>query len=445
MSVALIDAAATVLAAAGVGAHSRLCCALSGGVDSVVLLDLLSGLRGRFGYTLAAAHVHHGLSPAADAWREFCADYCRRLDVPFSAFEVTVSRDHPAGLEAAAREVRHAVLNGIDCDWLVFGHHRDDQAETLLFRLFRGTGLRGAGAMAAIEHGAGDRPGRLRPLLAHGRATLVQWAHERALDWIEDDSNSDRRFARNDIRHRILPAIEGAFPAARTALARAAAHFREASDLLDDLAAIDELACGGPVLERDALLALSDARIVNLLRWQARRRGVPAPGSARLREGLRQLRATPAARPLHLPFGALACCVYHDRIWLEPVVAQVPAPCALEGGALGAQTLPWAGGQVVFHEVRGAGVGRVILGQTNRCRLVPRAPGLRLRPGPARPSRTFKNLCQEAGIPVWMRNRLPVLEIDGAVAWIGGIGVDAAFACPPGEAGILPEWLPFSS
>ncbi|MDO9598793.1 MAG: tRNA lysidine(34) synthetase TilS [Azoarcus sp.] len=444
MSAALLDTVAEVLVASGVGPHSRLCCALSGGVDSVVLLDVLVRLRERFGYALSAAHVHHGLSPAADTWLGFCAGYCRRLDVPLSSFRVAVPRDDPQGLEAAARQVRHAALQCVECDWLVFGHHRDDQAETLLFRLFRGTGLRGAGAMPAVEPPAAGVRGKLRPLLEQGRTALVQWAQVHAIDWVEDESNGDCRFTRNDIRHRILPAIEVAFPAASTALARAASHFREASDLLDELAAADELACGGASLERVALLTLSDARIINLLRWQARQRGVPAPSSARLREGLRQLRAAPAARPLHLPLGELACCAYRGRVWLEPVLTQSLVACTWRGGVVPGQALHWGGGSVVFRAVPGAGIAPSVLGRAIQCRLVPRAPGLRLRLGQGRPSRTVKNLCQEAGIPVWMRERLPVLEIDGATVWIAGIGVDAAFACRADELGILPEWLPFS-
>lgn len=440
-----VDAAAAILAAAGVGPHSRLCCALSGGVDSVVLLEVLVRLRARFGYTLSAAHVHHGLSPAADHWRDFCAALCQRLEVPFSAFEVTVVRDHPAGLEAAARQARHDALARMACDWLVFGHHLNDQTETLLFRLLRGTGVRGAGCMAAIEPAAAVHPGRLRPLLGVTRAELVCWAQAHGLDWVEDESNRDCRHARNDIRHRILPAIELAFPAAAPALARAASHFREASDLLDELAAQDEAACGGAALDRGALLALSDARILNLLRWQARRRGVPTPGSARVREALRQLRAVADAHPLYLPLGEVACCAYRGRVWLEPVRSSMPTPPPWGGGVQPGLVLPWGEGSVVFRAAHGAGIGAHLLDQAPVCRLLGRGSGLRLRLGPGRPSRSLKNLCQEAGIPAWMRDRLPVLEIDGVTAWVGGIGVDAAFACAPGAAGIMPEWVPFSS
>nr|HRM70216.1 tRNA lysidine(34) synthetase TilS [Thauera phenylacetica] len=150
---ALPESAAAVLAAAGVGAGSRVCCALSGGADSVVLFELLRRLQPRFDFGLLAAHVDHGLSPNAPAWARACVERCAAAGIPLQVFRVEVDRAHADGLEAAARAARHAALAQVDCDWLAFGHHQDDQAETLLFRLLRGSGVRGAAAMRAVEPG----------------------------------------------------------------------------------------------------------------------------------------------------------------------------------------------------------------------------------------------------------------------------------------------------
>ena len=319
---AVLDAAVATLAAAGVDSRSRLCCALSGGIDSVVLLDVLHTLRPRLDVTLEAAHVHHGLSPAADEWQDFCARLCDRYAVPLHVFRVDVPRDHPGGLEEAARIARHAALSHVDCNWLVLGHHRDDQAETVLFRLLRGAGVRGAAAMAAIEPADGSiKTGRLRPLLDVAREEILAYAREKNLDWINDASNADPCFTRNDLRHRILPAIETRFPAARLTLARAAAHFREAAGLLDELARLDAAAAtleGGEgehrVFNRAFLLGLSPARLANLFRWELKRLGAMPPTTARLAEAMRQLRATPG--PLCLPLGDFACHSRRGRVWL---------------------------------------------------------------------------------------------------------------------------------
>jgi len=431
---ALARDVAAVLAAAGVGVGQRLCLGFSGGVDSSVLLHLLAGLRPRFGFELVAAHVHHGLSPDADAWQRACAAQCAALGVPLHAFRVTVARGDPAGLEAAARAARRAALAQVDCDWLVSAHHQDDQAETVLFRLLRGTGLRGAAAMAPIEPG---RPGRLRPLLAVRRADIVACAEAHGLSWVEDESNADVRHARNFLRHRIFPALETTFPGAVPALTRAAEHFREADELLDALAAQDAAVCGEP-LAREALLALPDARLRNLLRWCVRRQGGEAPARARLVEAVRQLRAAARDHPLHLCLGATMCCAYRDVVWVEPGLADAPARAVAWRGEA---ELAWGAGRVRFEATRGGGLRRAALARATVCELVPRWPGLAMRQGAGRPRRSFKNLCQEAGIPAWLRPHLPVLRVDGAAAWIGELGVAAEFACAPDEEGVSAAWL----
>lgn len=434
----LPESAAAVLAAAGVGAGSRVCCALSGGVDSVVLFELLRRLQPRFGFSLRAAHVDHGLSPNAAAWARACAERCLAAGVPLQVFRVEVERAHADGLEAAARAARHAALAQVDCDWLAFGHHQDDQAETLLFRLLRGTGVRGAAAMRAVEPGGAGRVGRLRPLLGLRRAQLLEWAGAHGLGWVEDESNAELRFTRNALRHRLLPVAEGLFPAAVPNLARAAAHFAEADALLGELAAIDAAACGAPVLCRADLLALTPARQANLLRWLLLGSGAPLPGAAPLGEALRQLRACDPAHPLRLPLGAWVCCAYRDRVWLEP--AQPPAPQALHWQ--GEAAMHWGGDEVRLVASIGAGLGRGCLEDAGEVLLGPRREGLRMRLHPARPRRELRKLCQEAAIPAWLRDRLPVLWVDGEPAWVGGIGVAAEFACAPGAAGLVPEWRP---
>lgn len=441
----MLASATRVLATAGLQPGDRLCCALSGGIDSVVLLDLLVRLKPEFRYELSAAHVHHGLSPAADEWQGAVEARCAALGVPLRIFRVEVPRASAEGLEAAARRLRHAALGAVACDWLAFGHHRDDQAETLLFRLFRGTGVRGAGAMVAVERADAGQPARIRPLLDSGRDEIAAWAHTHGLQWAEDESNADCRFARNHIRHQVLPAVKASFPGAPAALARAAAHFREAGALLDEIAVMDETACGGRLLERERLLALTDARVCNLLRFQVRRQGLAAPPSARLNEALRQIRETAPTRPLHLPLGEAACCVYRGKVWLEALAPPVPAVLSWQGAKQLPMVLPWGSGRVRLLRQTGAGIALASLQAAHEVRLATRWPGLRLRLARERPSRTFKNLCQEAGIPAWMRERLPVLEIDGAAAWVGGLGVDAAFACAPGEDGLVPEWEALSS
>jgi tRNA(Ile)-lysidine synthase len=428
---------AACLAAARVAPGQRLCVALSGGVDSVVLTCLLAELRKAFNFTLSACHVHHGLSPHADDWLAYCARLCARLEIPFEGHRVSVPGDSGSGLEAAARAERHAVLGAVPADWLVFAHHLDDQAETLLFRLARGTGLRGAGCMRAVDRTPTGRP-CLRPLLTVRRAQIEAWARARGLEWVEDESNADLSFARNRLRHVVLPELGQVFAHAPAALARAAGHFQEASDLLDELAAIDAAACGVP-MRRVSLAALPVARASNLLRWLVRGLGFTSPPRVRLAEALRQLEAAAPNTALYLPLGGGAvCCAFRDRCWVEGEDGAAYLPVRWQG----AQEHAWGRGVVRFRGTAGAGLDQARLGQALEVALVPRWPGLRMRQHAGGPHRSLKNLCQEAGIPPWMRARLPVLRVDGAAAWIGGIGLAAGFACAPTDAGLEPEWNP---
>lgn len=264
----------------------------SGGLDSTVLLHATSRLASGADLALAALHVHHGLSIHADAWAEACARICQGLAVPLRVRKVQVPEANGEGTEAAARGVRHQALCDHPADWILLAHHADDQAETVLHNLLRGAGVRGAAAMPEAR----DRI--LRPLLDLSRTMLLDYARYHGLTWIEDESNADRRFSRNFLRHEILPAIGSRFPKAGERLALAASRFGEASALLDDLAALD--LCGAPAtfpLPLSLFRGLSDARARNLLRAMLTWHHVQPPDEVRMKEFVRQLRA--AARDRH--------------------------------------------------------------------------------------------------------------------------------------------------
>lgn len=292
--------------AARIAPDERLCVALSGGCDSVTLLHLLSrlGLGGR----LSALHVHHGLSPNADAWAAFCADTCAALDVPFSIRRVTVPPASGSGLEAAARAARYAAFADCDADCLLLAQHRGDQAETLLFNLLRGCGVTGAAAIP-VERRLGQLR-LLRPLLAVPRGEIEVYARATGLAWVDDESNADLAFSRNYLRHQTLAALAERFPGTEAALAQAAANFAEAQALLDELAVADwQAAADGDSARLAVLRTLSPARLKNLLRYRLRELGWQVPVASRLEEFARQiLVAGPDRHPaLSLPGGRMLC------------------------------------------------------------------------------------------------------------------------------------------
>ena len=425
---------AETLEAAAIGAGQRLLIGFSGGLDSTVLLHALAPLRGRFSFQLLAHHVHHGRSAQADAWAAHCAAVCASLEVPLEVARVQVAPQAGEGWEAAARRLRHAAWQGCNAHWWVSAHHRDDQAETVLFRLLRGAGVDGAAGMAPVAPGRGG-PGRLRPLLGLARRELLAAAQAAGLRWVEDESNADPVFTRNFLRHQVLPVIETRFPGANAALARSAGHFAEAADLLGELADIDGQACGERPMSRPAFAQLSRSRQANLLRHRLGAMGRSMPDAARLDEALRQLAQASADHPLSLPLGDAELHAYRARLWLTPPLPALPTdPCPWRGAPLA-----WGEGLVECREGVGAGLeaawlaGRAL---TVRCAW----PGARMRL-PGRPDKPFGQLAQEADLAPAERQRVPVLCVDGVPAWIAGIGVAEGFVCPPDRPGWVLRWV----
>src|SRR5688500_11421124 len=224
--------------------------ALSGGVDSVTLLHKLRA-RG----PVAAIHVHHGLSPNADAWAAFCRKLCKQWDVPLTVYRVKVVRSGK-GLEAAARQARYEAFAKADAQCIALAHNLDDQAETVLMNLLRGAGRRGASGMP--KHSRFKGKTLLRPLLDTPRAAIEAYARRHRLDWVEDESNADESLTRNFVRRRLAPLLDEKYPGWRRNLARAARHFSRkeagAQDLLRKF------------LQSRGLRAPSEAKLVEMLK-----------------------------------------------------------------------------------------------------------------------------------------------------------------------------------
>jgi tRNA(Ile)-lysidine synthase len=377
---------------------------LSGGVDSVVLLHRLRELAPRAGFRLSALHVHHGLSAHADAWARFCRKLCKDWGVPLSVRKVRVRRQG-AGLEAAARAARRAALANAAADTIALAHHLDDQAETVLLNLLRGAGPRGAAAMPAAGRLGAKR--LLRPLLAVPRREILAYARAHRLRWVEDESNRDDALTRNFLRLHVGPLLESRFPRWRESLARAA-----------------------------RLFAGQDARAERALRAFLARQGLRAPSEAKLIEMLKQLTASGARTRMRHDGKELR--VYRGAIEVAPALE---APAFTPLGWHGEPRLPIAAlaGELRFRRARGAGIAAALVaGRTFRVRL--RAGGERLQPDPRRPRRSLKNLFQEAGVPPWRRERLPLLFCGNDLVWAPGLGVDAAWQAAGRSRSIVPEW-----
>ncbi len=422
------------------------CIALSGGIDSVVLLHALAPWARECGIPFGAMHVHHGISLHADAWARFCSDLCDSLRVACKIVRVDISRWRDQGIEAAARAARWQALARCGAHHIALAHHRDDQAETVLLQLLRGAGVPGLAGMG-VE---GSVPGRakderatpivLRPMLDVTRTQIEAFARARGLAWIDDESNDDITLARNYLRHRVMPLLVANEPAAVANLARSARHLAQAADLLTELGRADlrRLMQQGS-LRLPALLALPEGRAANALRVWVRDQAVMAPTSVQLDELIRQLRQAQPAATVAFESPQYALRRYRDRLYFIGEQAVAPTRFEIAWNGRARWPLPLLGGVLTMRKRLGIGIaGRWM--RSERITVRSRLPGGQICLNPGGGHRSLKNLFQEAGVPPWERERLPLVHVDGELACVPGIGVDVAFRARDGELGWTAIW-----
>lgn len=413
--------------------------ALSGGLDSVVLLHAMAAVRDRIGLPLRAVHVDHGIHEDAARWSGHCRSLCRQLSIPLVERRVNVTPSPRESLEALARNARYRAIAEVlrEREMLLLAQHGDDQVETFLLQLLRGAGVEGLSAMPRLRAWRGGW--MARPLLGFTRAQLRRWAEAQDLSWIEDPSNRDRRIARNYLRHEILPRLRQRWPALATTVGRSAAHCAEAAELLRELAGEDLEKAEGVTpwqLSIPSLLELSPPRQRNLLRHWIREREVAVPGSRVLETVLRQAAARVDAVP-EVRWKGGVVRRYRHRLYLFPE----PLPEAPRE-----QVLHWRGGEPLALP---RGLGRLVPPAAGRPGWFPEAGvevvfdrrALRCRLAGREGSRGFKALCQALGIPPWLRPLLPLLLVDGRLAAVADYALCEPFGGAPGLCWERPEWL----
>jgi tRNA(Ile)-lysidine synthase len=418
-------------ALAGVPPGRTIVAALSGGPDSVALLDALATAARASGLGVVAAHLDHRLRDGSAADAAFCARLCERLGVPLRTASADVrgrARREGGGLEQAARRARYAFLRAVKAEAgahaIAIAHTRDDQAETVLMRLLRGSGRTGLGAMRPRSAGV------LRPLLGVSRADVIAHLRHRGLTWREDPTNSDTRILRNRVRHELIPYLEARFnPSVRGALARAASVLAAEQDLLDSMAAelmprVARLEAGRAVIDRAALAAAPEAlaRLVvrRCLRAAGGLRGVARVHVERL---LALARARGASgRRLALP-GRREAVVRFGELWIRPAA---PAWDAFEAALAvpGRVVLP-DGSVLTARRASGPGAveGCAVVAVADEPLVVrTRRPGDRVRS--AGRERSLKRLLLEGRVPADERQRLPLVAAGGRVIWFPGLRPD---------------------
>ena len=416
-------------------APSGLCVALSGGLDSTVLIAALARLRNLARVPpLRAIHVDHGLHADAPQWARACAALCDRLGVPCGQVTVDARPAPGESPEAAARTARYMALTRMlgDTEVLVTAHHADDQLEGILLQWLRGGGLRAVAGMPRVApFGSGWHA---RPMLNFTREDLRTWGEQEGLAWLEDPSNLDPRFDRNYLRMEVLPVIRGRWPAAARTVARVAGHAAEALQIESALASADlESVARGSALSLDALARLPVARQRLVLRAWLRQLGLPVP-SERTLAALRHdmLEAADDRLPrVNWP----GVSVHRYRRYLHALGQAEEAATIAEGNwPVGSAFDLGSLGRLTLRPATGKGLRRD--GLPPVLRVDSRTGGEVFRPAGSEHRRPLRKWLQERGILPWRREQLPLIRVGDEVAAIGDIAYGESFAAGPGE----PSW-----
>ncbi|CAM8368844.1 MesJ tRNA(Ile)-lysidine synthase MesJ [Candidatus Methylopumilus universalis] len=410
--------------------------ALSGGIDSVVLLHLLHQLQKAQKFTLKAIHVHHGLSKNADKWVKFCEKLCKKLSVPLDVHHIKLPQKKSLGIEGEARQLRYEKLLQTKTDLVVLAHHEDDQAETFLLQLIRGAGVKGLSSMAHF-----DATRRLwRPLLNASRIDIESYAKKHKLKWIEDESNLNIDFDRNFIRSKVLPILKNRFNHIIKVISRSSSHLAEAQYLLDDLAKIDLKSYFKSYnykhkLQVKALDKLSNARAKNVLRYWLEINDQMMPSKDLLDELLRQVLTAKKDAKLKIQLSKdFEIRRYKDEIYIAEKKQKGQKNYEIIWKGESEILLP-NGAQLNFKKVKGRGINLKFLND-QKLKIRNRQGGESFKPDSKRPTKKIKQLLQESVLPPWERENLPLIFVGDDLAAVPNFGVDIKFQSKSKELGL---------
>jgi tRNA(Ile)-lysidine synthase len=413
---------------------AALCVAFSGGPDSTALIHALAQLPEARTRGLRALHVDHGLHADSATWAEHCRRFCDALGVPCDVLRVQLETGKGEGLEAAARRARYAAFSMAlrDGEWLLLGHHRDDQVETVLLKLLRGAGPEGLGGMRALRPFA--RGQLWRPLLAMSRAQLHQYIDDHRLECVIDPSNADTRLARNHLRHDILPRLASHWPQAVDSIFHSAALSQAAADALRAQWLVAMGALHDPVtdsLDAADWLALAPALREPLLDHWLHARGLSAPTRAQRREIERQCGARAGQVPC-IRWPGVELHVWKGRLWSSP-----PQPIFDPDW-----TASWYGEMLTLPDG-----GTLSLTDADARLAEPldirlRRGGERIKPAGDAHTRELRDLFQHALIPPWQRTACPLLFAGDELVAVADRWTTARGAAIFEQAGARPRWCP---
>lgn len=412
--------------------------AYSGGCDSHALLHSLVALRTEINSEIKAIHINHGLSPLANEWEEHCRHICKDLNVSYTAIKVD-ARPKNTSPEEAARHARYAEWKKLinKDEVILLAHHQDDQAETVLIQLLRGSGVKGLAAMPCQQ--VFSQGLLCRPMLVFQREEIVSYAAEKNLNWIDDPSNFDTDYDRNFLRHDVIPLLESRWPSLKKTLSRTATHSAEADQLLSELALQDwHNVKNNNQISIEALLGLDEKRQRNVIRfWLVAICHLTLPDTVHLQRILSEvLPAAEDAKPEVIWQGGevrrYQGLLYAQEKHVEPenntqiIWSNLAHPLEMSGVKLTATSSN--GNGLSKNKLDGAEIS-----------LRFRQGGESCRPKGRGQTHQLKKLFQEWQIPPWLRASVPLIYVNGDLAEVVGYCRSESYAAADGETSWLIE------
>ncbi len=412
--------------------------AFSGGVDSVVLLDLLVNVL-KESDALRIIHINHNLNEHSNDWAQFSSEICEKYDLPLICESVEPKR-HGKGLEADARELRYQSFRDViqDDEYLLTGHHQDDQMETLLYRIFRGTGIDGLMAIRReIKFGKGFL---YRPMLNISREKIEEYAQLKNLKWIYDSSNDDSSYDRNFLRKDIIPLIKKRWPSVENKVSRLSVIAEQNQLLLNELATEDV----GQLknynhLDIETLSEKSYPRIINIFRFMIKKNNMSVPSMQVLNEGIKTLMHSKSKSP-SMTWNDNTIRRYKHRLYFLNSALNSPNDLSNEMSWDIKKTINLGKnlGSIQARFLNGEGIS------LNRCpsnlAIKYRKGGEEIKPSGHKITKSLKNLFQENNVLPWVRDKIPLIYVDQELISVGDLWFNQDFKASANEDGFLITW-----
>jgi len=417
----------------------KICVSLSGGVDSIVLLYALNQFLGK-DCSIRAIHINHNLVKDSQRWAEFCKKTCDHIQIKIDIHSVKVNTTEGFGIEAAARKARyHKLQKSVqEGEWLMTAHHQDDQLETILLRMARGTGIEGLqGIQKQFNFGRGNI---LRPLLDVSKSELLGYARKKNLDWVEDTSNQETYYDRNFLRMNVIPTLKERWPAFPASVSRLSNISTQTSTLLKELAEQD---LGSDYLVKNLDIEIfknkSIGRVINIIRFLILKNEMSVPTMKVLNSGVNTLLNPKSVNP-SMVWGNYCIKRYLDKLYFLQLSELQPKQDS--------QLINWPIDETLKLDENGStlvavmtkGQGLSVKKCDNNLDVQFRKGGESIRPVGHKITKKLKKLYQEDHILPWVRDKIPLLYKENELIGVGDLWFNQNYIASEEEDGFLVNW-----